>query len=65
MFAIAAVALAASAIAALPKWLRYLGLALGISITSSGVAYLFLLDSLAGLAYLQERCCWSSYRRPE
>ena len=52
MFAIAAVALAAGATAALPKWLRYLGDALGVSIIASGVAYLFLLDSVAGLAYV-------------
>jgi hypothetical protein len=50
MFAIAAVALAAGATVALPRWLRYLGDALGISIIASGVAYLLLLDSLAGLA---------------
>jgi hypothetical protein len=52
MFAIAAVALAAGATAVFPRWLRYLGVALGISITASGVAYLFLLESLAGLAYV-------------
>ena len=52
MFAIATVALAAGTTAALPRWLRYLGVALGVSITASGVAYLFLLDSLGGLAYL-------------
>ena len=51
MLAIAAVALAAAASAALPRWLRYLGGALGVSIACSAVAYLFLLDSLAGLAY--------------
>lgn len=52
MFAIAAVALAAGTATMLPRWLRWLGIALGISITASGVAYLFLLDSLAWLAYV-------------
>jgi hypothetical protein len=52
MFAIAAVALAAGAAATLPRWLRWLGIALGISIAASGVAYLFLLDSVAWLAYV-------------
>lgn len=52
MFAIAAVALAAGTATVLPRWLCWLGVALGISITASGVAYLFLFDSLAWLAYV-------------
>jgi hypothetical protein len=52
IFAIAAVALAAGTATVLPRWLRWLGVALGISITASGVAYLFLFDSLAWLAYV-------------
>jgi hypothetical protein len=52
MLAIAAFALLAATEAALPRWLRWLGVALGISITASGVAYLFLLDSVSWLAYV-------------
>jgi hypothetical protein len=52
MFAIAAVALAAGTATVLPRWLRWLGVALGISITASEVAYLFLFDSLAWLAHV-------------
>ena len=52
MLALAAVALAVAVAPAFPRWLRFLGAALGISITGSAVAYLFLLDSLSGLAYV-------------
>jgi hypothetical protein len=52
MFAIAALALMAGAAAALSRWLRWLGAALGITIIASGVAYLFLLDSVSWLAYV-------------
>ena len=52
MLAIAVVALAAGAAATLPRWLRWLGGALGISITASAVAQLFLLDSVSWLAYV-------------
>jgi hypothetical protein len=52
MLALAVVALAVAATPALPRWLRYLGAALGISIAGSALAYLFLLDSAAGLAYV-------------
>lgn len=52
MLAIAVVALAAGAAATLPRWLRWLGVALGISITASAVTQLFLLDSLAWLPYV-------------
>jgi hypothetical protein len=51
MFALAVLAAAAAAGSLLPGWLRYLSAALAISITASGVAYLFLLDSVAWLAY--------------
>lgn len=51
MFALAALAAAAAIASLLPGWLRYLSAALAISITASGVAYLFLLDSVAWLAY--------------
>jgi hypothetical protein len=51
MFALAALAAAAAIASLLPRWLRYLSGALAISITASGVAYLFLLDSVAWLAY--------------
>ena len=52
MLALAVVALAAAASSALPRWLHYLGGALAISIVGSAVAFGFLLDSLAGLAYV-------------
>jgi hypothetical protein len=51
MFALAVLAAAAAIGSLLPGWLRYLSAALAISITASGVAYLFLLDSVAWLAY--------------
>jgi hypothetical protein len=52
MLALALAGLAVAAASGFPRWLRYLGAALGISMVGSGVAYLFLLDSLAGLAYV-------------
>ena len=51
MFALAVLAAAAAIASLLPGWLRYLGAALAISITASGVAYLFLLDSVSWLAW--------------
>lgn len=51
MFALAALATAAALASLLPSWLRRISVALAISITASGVAYLFLLDSVAWLAY--------------
>jgi hypothetical protein len=50
MFALAALGLAGAASGVLPRWLRYTGIALAIAITTSGVAYLLLLQGLAGLA---------------
>lgn len=50
MLALAALGGAAAAGAALPRWLRYLGAALGVTIAASGVAYLLLLPGLAVLA---------------
>lgn len=56
MFALAGLALGAVALAApggpLPRWLRYAGLALAISIAVSGVGYLFLIQALAPVAYV-------------
>ena len=49
MLALAVLGLAAAASGVLPRWLRYTGIALAITITASGVAYL-LLQSLAILA---------------
>jgi hypothetical protein len=43
-------AVAAAASGVLPRWLRYAGIALAITITASGVAYLLLLQGLANLA---------------
>ncbi|GAA0372675.1 hypothetical protein NE235_30855 [Actinoallomurus spadix] len=50
MLALAVVGAAAAASGALPRWLRYAGAALAVSIAASGVVYLFLLQSLALLA---------------
>jgi hypothetical protein len=51
MFALATLAATAATAALLRGWLRYLSAALALSITASGVAYLFLLDGVAWLAY--------------
>ena len=56
MFALAVLAAATVALAVrggpLPRWLRYASLALAASITVSGVAYLFLIQALAPMAYV-------------
>jgi hypothetical protein len=52
MFMLAILALAAAVTTVLPRWMRYVGGALAISIAGSGLAYLFLLNSLASLAYV-------------
>jgi hypothetical protein len=51
MFALAVLAAAAALASLLPGWLRYLSAALAILIAASGVAYVFLLDSVAWLAW--------------
>jgi hypothetical protein len=50
MLALAALGLAGAASGVLPRWLRYVGVALAITIAASSVAYLLLLPSLAVLA---------------
>ena len=50
MLALAVLGGAAAAAVALPRWLRYLGAALGVTIAASGVVYLLLLQGLAVLA---------------
>ena len=40
----------AAASGALPRWLRYTGIALAIAITAPGIAYLLLLQGLTVLA---------------
>ena len=52
IIALAVLAVAAAASGVLPRWLRYAGTALAITITASGVAYLLLLQGLASLAVL-------------
>ena len=52
MFMLAILALAAAVTTVLPRWMRYVSGALAISIAGSGLAYLFLLNSLASLAYV-------------
>ena len=50
MLALAVLALAGAASQVLPRWLRYTGIALAITIAASGIAYLLLLQGLAILA---------------
>lgn len=50
MLALALLGGAASVAAALPRWLRCLGAALGVTIAASGVVYLLLLPGLTVLA---------------
>ena len=52
MLMLAILALAAAVTTVLPRWMRYVSGALAISIAGSGLAYLFLLNSLASLAYV-------------
>lgn len=52
MFMLAILALTAAVTTVLPRWMRYVSGALAISIAGSGLAYLFLLNSLASLAYV-------------
>jgi hypothetical protein len=47
MLALAVLGAAGAAMTALPRWLRYTGIALAVSITVSGLAYLLLLSWLA------------------
>lgn len=51
MLMLAILALAAAVTTVLPRWMRYVSGALAISIAGSGLAYLFLLNRLAPLAY--------------
>ncbi|MBV9450834.1 MAG: hypothetical protein JO345_33585 [Streptosporangiaceae bacterium] len=50
MLTLAVLGAAGAAATVLPRWLRYTGIALAVSITASGVVYLLLLPSLAVLA---------------
>jgi MFS superfamily sulfate permease-like transporter len=52
MLMLALLALAAAVATVLPRWMRYVSGALAISIAGSGLAYLFLLNSQASLAYV-------------
>jgi hypothetical protein len=57
MLLLAVLGIAGACAAVLPRWLRYAGAALGVSIGVSGIAYLFLLPGLsaataAGLVFL-------------
>jgi hypothetical protein len=52
MVMLAVLALAAAVTTVLPRWMRYVSGALAISIAGSGLAYLFLLNRLASLAYV-------------
>jgi len=50
MLALAVLGVAAAAMAVLPRWLRWAGIALAVAITCSGLVYLLLIGSLAGFA---------------
>ena len=52
MFALAALAVSAGLSGVLPRWLRYVGVALAVAIVASGVGYLFLLNGLALAAWV-------------
>jgi hypothetical protein len=53
MFALAGLAVAAVAgDRPLPRWLRWIGVALAVTITLSGLGYLLLLDALTPFAYV-------------
>jgi hypothetical protein len=50
MLALAVLAAAAATVTALPRWLRYAGIALAVAITCSGLVYLLLVAPLAAAA---------------
>jgi hypothetical protein len=50
MLALAVLGGAAAAMAVLPRWLRWTGIALAVAITCSGLVYLLLIASLAAAA---------------
>jgi len=50
MLALAVLGAAAAAMAVLPSWLRWTGIALAVAITGSGLVYLLLIASLAAAA---------------
>lgn len=52
MLALAGLALTVAVTSLRPSWLRYLGGVLAVTIASSGIAYLLLVDSMAVLAYV-------------
>lgn len=52
MFSLALLGTAGVASGLLPRWLRYVAIALAGTIVASGVAYLLLMPSLAALAYV-------------
>ena len=50
MLALAVLGVAAAAMTALPRWLRWTGIALAVAITCSGLVYLLLVASLTAAA---------------
>jgi hypothetical protein len=50
MLALAVLGAAAAAMTGLPRWLRYTGIALAVTIACSGLVYLLLVASLAAVA---------------
>ena len=50
MLALAVLGAAAAAMAVLPRWLRWTGIALAVAMTCSGLVYLLLIASLAAAA---------------
>ena len=60
MLALAVLGVAAAAMTALPRWLRWAGIALAVAITCSGLVYLLLIAPLAAAAGPRWCCCWPS-----
>ncbi|MEV6073066.1 hypothetical protein AB0L82_41540 [Nocardia sp. NPDC052001] len=52
MFLLAGLGVAAVLSGLLPRWLRYTAIAMAVAIAASGIGYLFLIQSLATLAYV-------------
>ena len=64
MLALAVLGLAAAAPGVLPRWLRYTGIALAITITASGVAYCCCCRAWPSWPSPRGCCCWSSSPAP-
>jgi hypothetical protein len=52
MFLLAVLAVAAAATGLLPRWLRWIGIAMAALLVFSGIGYLLLIPGLANIAYI-------------